>query len=153
MAKAKSIDGKDLMVTLGGKTVALATSCTINITRAMNSASSKDDGAWSESEPGDISWNVSSDSLFAADTSDGANQIAYDELFEQMVAGSEVVVAFGVVNNPSAAGLPANGWTLSSGMYTGSAYISDLSTSGAKNSPANISVQLTGVGELSKVKA
>ena len=150
MAKAKSIDGKDLMISLGGKTIALATSCTINITRAMNSASSKDDGAWDNPVPGDMTWDCSSDSNFSADASDTNNQEAFDSLFAAQVAGTALDVVFGVVSNPSSSGVPDGGWTLK-GMYSGKAYVSELSATGAKNSPATFSVKLNGSGELKPV--
>lgn len=152
MAKAKTIDGKDLMVTLGGKTIALATSCVINMNRAMNSAATKDDGAWDAPEPGDMSWDVSSDSLFAADVDDAANQLAFDALFDAWKNGSKLVVAFGVVSTP-AQSLPAGGWVLGSGAYSGDAYVESVSINAAKGSSSTISVKLTGCGELDKVTA
>lgn len=152
MAKAKSIDGKDLMISVGGKTIALATSCTINITRAMNSASSKDDGVWDNPVPGDMTWDVSSDSNFSADKSDTNNQEAFASLFATQVAGTAVDIVFGIVDSPSSAGVPEGGWTLN-GMLSGRAYISELSATGAKNSPATFSVKLNGAGELKPVTA
>lgn len=150
MAKSKSIDGKDLMISLGGKTIALATSCTINITRAMNSASSKDDGAWDSPVPGDMTWDCSSEANFSADANDTNNQEAFSSLFAAQVAGTPLDIVFGVVSNPSSGGVPDGGWTLK-GMYSGQAYVSELSANAAKNSPATFSVKLNGSGELKPV--
>jgi hypothetical protein len=151
MAKRKPIEGKDLMLFIGGKTIALANSCTLNIDRGSNDAASKDDGVWGQDTPGDMSWNLSSDALFSADAADSNNQMAYDALFDAQVAGTDLTIIFGVVGNASSNGLPADGWTApTKGGYTGTAHVTSLSLTGAKGSASSMSVSLVGSGELKR---
>lgn len=151
MAKAKAKDGKDLMITIGGKTIALATSCSVSLNRAMNSAASKDDGAWDAPVAGDMSWSVSSSSLFAYDADDLNNQVAFDSLFDAWSKGTLVEVMFGMVEE--AAGIPDDGWKLQAGAYGGQAYVASITQNADKGTAATMSVELTGFGEYKKVTA
>lgn len=149
MAKSKALEGKDVMLFLDTKTVALATSCTLNVTRESNDASSKDDGVWKADIPGDMSWTASSDSLFAPKEGLDTTQLAYDELFKAMVEGKDVAVVFGQITNPSSGGLPSGGWTAPTTKgYTGVAHVTSLDWTGAKGSSATMTVSLTGNGPL-----
>jgi uncharacterized protein YdeI (BOF family) len=91
------------------------------------------------------------DALFSADAADSNNQMAYDALFDAMVAGTDLAIVFGVVSNASSNGLPENGWTApSKGGYTGTAHVTSLSLTGAKGSASSMSVSLIGSGELKR---
>lgn len=149
MAKRKSIEGKDLMLFIDGKSIALATSCTLNLQRASNDSSSKDDGVWASDTPGDLSWNISSDNLYSASEGADAKQLAYDELFEAMVGSKDLQIVFGIASNKGADGLPEGGWLApTSGGYTGVVHVTDLSLSGAKGSAASFSASFVGSGAL-----
>lgn len=154
MAKRKSTEGKDLMLFIGGKSIALATSCTLNLQRGSNDSSSKDDGVWASDTPGDISWNISSDNLFSISEGADAKQIAYDELFTAMVNSQDLQVVFGIPQNKSANGLPEEGWLPpTSGGYTGVVHVTDLSLAGAKGNAATFSASFVGSGPLKPQEA
>ncbi len=150
MAKRKSVEGKDLMLFLDGKTIALATSCTLNVSRSMDEASSKDDGSWRTVTPGDAQWDISADSLFSPDGDDETNnQIAFAQSFNSLVEGKELTAVFTLADNASANGLPEGGWLpASTGGYTGKCYVNSASISAAKGSAASSSFSFTGNGPL-----
>lgn len=154
MAKRKSVEGKDLMLFLDGKTIALATSCTLNVSRNMDEASSKDDGSWRTVTPGDASWDLSADSLFSPDGDDATNnQIAFAQAFSSLVEGKELTAVFTLADNASSNGLPEGGWLpASAGGYTGKCYVNSASISAAKGSAASSSFSFTGNGPLEAQK-
>lgn len=143
------------MLFLDGNTVALATSCTINVSRSMDEASSKDDGSWRTVTPGDASWGISAESLFSPDGEDSAQkQIAFPDLFAALVEGKELEAHFTVAENASSNGLPAEGWTPKAGEgYKGKCYVNDSSIAAAKGSAASSSFSFTGNGPLEQVTA
>lgn len=150
MAKRKSTEGKNLMLFLDGKTVALATSCTLNVSRNMDEASSKDDGSWRTVTPGDASWDISTDALFSPDkASENDKQSSFYEAFIALVDGKELDAVFTLVKNPSSNGLPDGGWVHETeGGYMGKCYVNSLSLTGAKGSAASQSISFTGNGPL-----
>ena len=89
MAKRKALKGKDFMVFVGGKAIALATSHTLSLNAETSDTSSKDDGMWAESEITGMSWQASSESIGAV-TEDAAVDLSYEELFDMMLAGKPV---------------------------------------------------------------
>ena len=153
MAKRKSVEGKDLMLFLDGKTVALATSCTLNVSRNMDETSSKDDASWRTVTPGDAQWDISADALFSADGEDANNQVAFADLFVSLVDGKELTAVFTLANNASSNGLPEGGWLpKSTGGYTGKCYVNSSSISAAKGSASSSSFSFTGNGPLDPQK-
>lgn len=59
-----AIKGQNLRVFIGGKCIASATSCSLNINAATESSTTKDsDGNWDENEVTGKSWDVSTESL------------------------------------------------------------------------------------------
>lgn len=143
------------MLFLDGNTVALATSCTINVSRNMDEASSKDDGSWRTVTPGDASWDISAESLFSPDSEDSAQkQIAFPDLFAALVEGKELEAHFTVAENASSNGLPAEGWMPKAGEgYKGKCYVNASSIAAAKGSAASSSFSFTGNGPLEQVTA
>lgn len=143
------------MLFLDGNTVALATSCTINVSRNMDEASSKDDGSWRTVTPGDASWDISAESLFSPDGEDSAQkQIAFPGLFAALVDGKELEAHFTVAENASSNGLPAEGWMPKAGEgYKGKCYVNASSIAAAKGSAASSSFSFTGNGPLEQVTA
>lgn len=137
------------MLFLDGNTVALATSCTLNVSRNMDEASSKDDGSWRTVTPGDASWDISADSLFSPDGEDSAQkQIAFPDLFAALVDGKELEAHFTIAENASSNGLPSGGWQPKAGGYKGKCYVNSSSISAAKGSAASSSISFTGNGPL-----
>lgn len=143
------------MLFIDNKTIALATSCTLNVSRNMDEASSKDDGSWRTVTPGDASWDISTDALFSPDkASDSDKQSSFYEAFAAMVEGKELTAVFTLAENANANGLPEAGWlAASTGGYTGKCYVNSANISAAKGSAASQSISFTGNGPLTPQEA
>lgn len=148
MSKAKKVNGKDLMLWIGGKVIALSNSCTLTITASTSDGDTKDSGIWSDPEVVGLSFSASNQSVYSADA-DRSNDLVYADLFDKMIAGEPVSVSFGIPSNKSDQGLPSAGWTApATGVYLGNAIITNLEAGGNKGSDAACSVSLQGVGAL-----
>lgn len=140
------VKGDELMVFLNNKSIAYATSHTLNITGNTIDISSKDHGFWGASEIGNITWEVTSENLFT----DGD----YDTLFTAMLAKTPVTLVFGHAKNYNANGLAANqdNWapddTVGSKYYQGPAVITSLNLTANTGENATYSVTFTGNGAL-----
>lgn len=157
MAKAKYVNGKDLMLFIAGKAVALATSCTVSLSADQLDANNKDDGCWAAQDAGTLSWEATTDALLSFDA-DRETDAVYETLFDAMVGRTLVNVTFGLPTNASTGcdGLPEAGWeapdtAAATPHYTGKAMITSLEATGENGSAATMSVTLTGNGALSKV--
>lgn len=150
MAKSKALEGKDVMLFIDGKTIALATSCSLNVTRGSTDSSSKDDGVWETDVPGNMSWTANGDSLFAPKEGLDEAQIAYDGLFKAMSDGKDVEFIFGQVSNPDKNGLPDSGGWLppSTNGYVGKAHVTELGWSNPKGSSSTMTASFKGNGPL-----
>ena len=148
------IKGSDLMVFVGGKSIALATSHSLTISADTKETSSKDSGGkWQTSEVGTLNWSMKSENLFSAEGTDGET---YDALFSKMIARTPVTLVFALEKDyeNKADEVPSTGWTAATGMgYTGSAIITNLEISAPNGDNATFSVDFTGVGAISKVSA
>ena len=150
MAKAQSLNGKDLMLWIDGKVVALSTSCTLNLTAATQSSGTKDDGLWDANEIGNLSWNCSNESVDTADTNRSNDQV-FDDLFDLYSAGKPIAITVGIPSNKNNTGVPEAGWLApAAGTYVGQALITSLSRTGAKGSNGSVSVSLQGYGALTR---
>ena len=80
MAKIK---GQELMLFVGGKSIAAATSHTLEVTAETADTSNKDEGGgdWASSEVSSLAWNASSENLFTVE----GNGEGYDSLLDLMV--------------------------------------------------------------------
>lgn len=143
MAKAKQVLGKDLMLFVGGKAIALATSCKIGMSAETIDTQSKDSGIWNEKDIKKLGWNCSSENCFSAD----ADINGYDKLFALMVAAQPVDIAFGIPDNCGNS-LPAAGWELPQKPYQGKALITSLELNASDGDKATFSVSLDGTGVL-----
>lgn len=149
MSKAKQVLGKDFMVFVGGKAIALATSCKLSTSAETIDTQSKDSGVWTEKDIKKLSWNGSSENLFSADNDvDG-----YDKLFELWVARKPIEIKFGIPTNADSGELPADGWTLPAAPYEGNALITSLELNAPDGDKVTFSVNFEGTGALAKGKA
>ena len=149
--KRKPLDGKNLMLWLGDKVVALSKSCSLNIDITLGDGNTKDDGLWDSGDIVGASWTMENQSVDSADETVG-NDLVYDELFEAMLANDALTVSMGVPSNASNDDVPASGWLKpTSGYYSGKARITNLSRQGDKGSQGSVTVSLKGVGPLRKV--
>lgn len=153
---AKYIKGADLMLFVGGKSIAYATSHTLGLSMETLEVSTKDNsGKWAEAEGSIISWTLSSDNL-VSDSGKGQN---IDDVIDMMLARTPVDVIFTrEKNSPDYDGgkleaVPDTGWTPDAKGYKGKALITDVQVTADNGSWATASITLTGVGELTKVGA
>ena len=145
------IKGQELMLFLAGKSIAFATSHTLEISAETSDTSNKDEGGgdWASSEVSKFSWTASSENLF---TTNG-NGARYDTLFDYMVKKTPIDAVFGL-KSEATTDVPSEGWTAATtGVYTGKVVITSLSLNAPNGEYATYSVQFTGVGELKKKTA
>jgi hypothetical protein len=151
MGKKKSLKGRDLMLWIAGKVVALSTTCKLSLTADTQDSSCKDDGIWGNSEVGKRGWTATNDSIDTPDAATTYDQV-FDTLFELYTSDEPVEVTVGVPTNQSDEGLPDAGWTAPTvNCYTGKALITALDREGSNGDNGKISLTLTGVGALKKV--
>lgn len=153
---AKTLKGKNLMLSIGGVIYGFATSCDISIdvdTKEISSGSYKHStsaGQWKEYETERTGWSLNSAHLCASDLADQKT------LFAAMTAGKPVEVAFEQVTLSSSLTdkLAGETGTLVDGAagFYGSAIITSMKLSGSMDGDATFDVSLTGNGELSTTK-
>ncbi|GAA6467074.1 phage tail protein [Bacteroides thetaiotaomicron] len=146
MSKAKAVLGKDLMLFVEAKALALATSCKLGLSAETIDTQSKDSGIWTEKDIKKLSWNASSDNLFSAD----ADANSYDKLFALFIEHKPITLSFGVIANANENEMPTAGWTLSPGSYTGKAIITSLEANAPDGDKATFSISFEGTGPLKK---
>lgn len=145
MSKAKTVLGKDLMLFIDGKAIALATSCKLSMSAETIDTQSKDSGIWTEKDIKKLSWNGSSENLFSAD----ADANSYGKLFAMMLARKPVDMKFGIAANKGSDELPEAGWTPpASGAYSGTILITSLELNAPDGDKATFSANFEGTGAL-----
>lgn len=137
------IKGQNLRITIGGKYVAFATSCTVHVSASLEDSSTKDssDGIFQEQQLTGLSWDISTDALYSVDTD--ASGINAEGALDAILARRKVKIEFtGTVgtNNRQATGHK----------YSGQAWINDVSVNAANRQNASYSLQAQGTGALTK---
>lgn len=146
MSKPTTVFGDELMVFLNNKSIAYATSHTLNITGNTIDISSKDSGYFGASEIGNITWEITSENLFT----DGE----YDTLFSAMLAKTPVTLVFGHAKDYNTNGLgdSSTNWipdtSVGAKYYEGPAIITSLQANANTGENSTYSITLTGNGPL-----
>ena len=139
-----TIKGQNLRVMVGGKCIAMATSCTFHVASQMEDSSTKDDtGNWQSQEVTGLSWDASTDSLVTL-TDNGSNGELPQDIFTAMIAMTPVTLTFDTTNGTNNR-VAQNGALKKSGQ----AYISDISITAANRANSTMTVQFQGNGALS----
>lgn len=157
----KIIDGTDLMVFVGGKSIALATNHTLNISaETADSTSHKDAKAgWIERTVKTTSWELSSENLYAVagDGDDTVEGQTFLDLFDTMTGTEKKVdVIFGIPTKDDGndGDVDEGGWEGAKTTYLkGKAYITSLEANAPCGENATFSVTFSGTGKLEKVTA
>lgn len=139
-----TIKGQNLRVLVGGKCVAMATSCTFHIAGQTEDSSTKDDtGDWASNEVTGLSWDASTDSLVTL-TDNGTNGELPTDLMTLIINKTLVTLTFDTTNgtNNRTAGNSAI-------KRTGQAYLTDYSLTAPNRQNSTITCQFTGTGPLS----
>lgn len=141
------IKGQNLRVLIGGKCVAFATSCTVHASLNLEESSTKDStNNYTEQTPTGISWDMSCDALYSVDTdATGVNGInALDTVLAQQRVQVQFEQTQGEKNRVAVSG---------GAVYSGFAWINDISINAANRQNTSYTIQLTGDGELAKTTA
>ena len=143
--KANAVLGKDFMLFVGGKALALATSCKLSISAETIDTQSKDSGIWTEKDIKKLSWYGSSEDLFSADD----KVIGYDVLLDLMLKRKPIEAKFGIPANADSDEVPSSGWTLPAASYSGNVLITNLELNAPDGDKATFSATFEGTGKLS----
>lgn len=139
-----TIKGQNLRVMVGGKCIAMSTSCQFHISAELQDSSSKDSiGDWQEQEVVGLSWDAQTDSLITL-VDNGTNGELPQDLLSLIINKTLVTLTFDQTsgtNNRTAQNAAIK--------RSGSAYVTDVSISAQNRQNSTISVQFQGTGPLS----
>jgi predicted secreted protein len=152
--------GTDLMVFVtkgaGLKSVAYATNHTLTVGTNTTEISTKDNpegGSWVEQQVQKLNWSLSTENLYS---NDGQGN-SFEDLFDIMITKKPVFVKFALESeyaNPPE-NVPVGGWVAidpssTTPVYSGYAFITDLSLNAPDGDNASFSCTLTGNGKFKK---
>ena len=139
-----TIKGQNLRVMVGGKCIAMATSCTFHVSAQLEDSSTKDSvGDFQEQEVTGLSWDAQTESLVTLEDN-GSNGELPQDLLSIMINKTKVTLTF-----DQTAGTNNRVGQNSVIKKTGQAYITDMSVQAANRQNSTLSVQFTGTGPLS----
>lgn len=151
------INGSDLMLFVGGKTVAFATNHTLNISADTSEATNKDiKGGWTSATIRKLSWTASTENLYAQV---GCGN-TYENLFDIMIRKEPVELIFTVSDSINSYEdedyLGDNGWSYDQDdfagiIYKGKAILTSLDANAPDGDNATFTAEFTGVSELTKL--
>lgn len=143
------IKGGDLMLFLNGKSIAYATSHSLEITGETTDTSNKDEGSgdWSSQEVSILSWSASSENIY---TEDGAGNM-FNDLFDLMILKTPIDAVF-AKKLETTIDVPRQGWTSKAPTYEGKVVITSLTLNAPNGEHASYTAQFQGVGALQKKK-
>ena len=128
---------------VGGKCIAMATSCQFHVSAQLEDSSTKDSvGDFQEQEVTGLSWDAQTDSLVTLEDN-GSNGELPQDLLSLMINKTKVALTF-----DQTAGNNNRVGQNSVIKKTGQAYVSDINISAQNRQNSTISVQFTGTGPL-----
>ena len=129
---------------VGGKCIAMATSCQIHISAELQDSSTKDStGDWQEQEVTGLSWDAQTDSLVTLEDN-GTNGELPQDLLSLIINKTKVTLTF-----DQTAGANNRVGQNSVIKRSGEAYLSDYSLSAQNRQNSQLTCQFTGTGSLS----
>lgn len=147
------INGGDLMLFIGGKSIAFATSHKLSINVETVETTSKDSGGkWVNKAARKISWNMSTENLY----SDEGEGMTFSDLFDKLTAREPIQAVFCLEKNYTVKvdEVPEGGWIPSTtGTYTGQVIITSLEANAPNGDNATFTASFEGVGALAKTAA
>lgn len=141
------IKGQNLRITIGGKYIAFATTCTVHVAAQLEESSTKDStNGWQQQDATGLSWDVSTDALYSVDAdASGINGVdALDLILAQQPVTIEFTQASGEKNRVAPTGAV---------VYSGQAIVNDISVTAANRANTTYSLQASGNGALTKSSA
>ena len=138
-----TIKGQNLRVMVGGKCIAMATSCTFHVSAQLQDSSTKDSvGDFQEQEVTGLSWDAQTESLVTL-VDNGSNGELPQDLLSLMINKTKVTLTF-----DQTAGANNRVGQNSAIKKTGDAYINDINITAQNRQNSTISVQFSGTGPL-----
>lgn len=139
-----TIKGQNLRILVGGKCVAMATSCTFHVSAQLEDSSTKDSvGDWQEQEVTGLSWDAQTDSLVTLEDN-GTNGELPQDLLGLIISKTKVTITF-----DQTAGTNNRVAQNSAIKRTGEAYVTDVTITAQNRQDSTFSAKLTGTGPLS----
>ena len=139
-----TIKGQNLRVMVGGKCIAMATSCQFHISAQMEDSSTKDStGDFQEQEVTGLSWDAQTDSLVTLEDN-GTNGELPQDLLSLIINKTKVTLTF-----DQTAGANNRVGQNSVIKKTGEAYVSDVQITAQNRQNSTMTVQFQGTGALS----
>ena len=139
-----TIKGQNLRVMVGGKCIAMATSCTFHISAQVEDSSTKDDANdFANNEVTGLSWDAQTDSLVTL-TDNGVNGELPTDLMSLIINKTLMTLTF-----DETAGTNNRTGQNSAIKRSGQAYLTDYSLSAQNRQNSTLSCQFTGTGPLS----
>ena len=128
---------------VGGKCIAMATSCQLHISAQMEDSSTKDDaGNWQTQEIVGLSWDVQTDSLITL-VDNGSNGELPTDLLSLIISQTKVTLTF-----DQTAGTNNRVGQNAAIKRTGYAYLTDYNLVAQNRTAAKLTCQFQGVGPL-----
>ena len=138
-----TIKGQNLRILVGGKCVAMATSCTFHVSAQLEDSSTKDSvGDWQEQEVTGLSWDAQTDSLVTLEDN-GTNGELPQDLLGLIINKTKVTLTFDQTSGAN------NRVAQNSALKrTGDAYVTDVTITAQNRQNSTFSAKLTGTGPL-----
>ena len=129
---------------VGGKCIAMATSCTFHIGTSLEDSSTKDStGDWQEQEVVGLNWDASCDSLVTL-VDNGTNGELPADLLSLIINKTKVTLTF-----DQTAGTNNRTGQNAAIKRSGNAYVTDVQITAQNRANSTCTVQFTGTGALS----
>lgn len=139
-----TIKGQNLRILVGGKCVAMATSCTFHVSAQLEDSSTKDSvGDWQEQEVTGLSWDAQTDSLVTLEDN-GTNGELPQDLLGLIINKTKITLTF-----DQTAGTNNRVTQNSAIKRTGEAYLTDVTITAQNRQNSTFSAKFTGTGPLS----
>ena len=139
-----TIKGQNLRVMVGGKCIAMATSCQFHIGTTLEDSSTKDStGDWQEQEVTGLNWDASTESLVTL-TDNGSNGEIPSDILSLIINKTLVTLTFDTTSG-------TNNRTAQNSVLkkSGSAFVTDVQITAQNRTNSTLSVKFTGTGALS----
>lgn len=138
-----AIKGQNLRIMVGGKCIAMATSCALHVSAQLEDASTKDDANdWAKQEVVGLAWDVSTDSLVTLEDN-GSNGELPTDLLTLITSKTKVTLTF-----DQTAGANNRVGQNAAIKRTGQAWLNDFNITAQNRANATVTCQFTGDGPL-----
>lgn len=139
-----TIKGQNLRVMVGGKCIAMATSCQFHVAAETQDSSTKDStGDWQENEVVGLSWDAQTDSLVTL-VDNGTNGELPQSLLSLIINKTKVTLTF-----DETAGTNNRTGQNSAIKRSGDAYLTDYSLTAPNRQNSTLTCRFVGAGALS----